>query len=408
MMEPAGPAEGFAMMREAFAASERLRMPVIVRITRSFTQQVEAVEVPDGPHEQPDLGLAGEPWRFVPVPRNVVAKHRELHARLEQAGRWVEELPFNQETGVGDRGIVGVGFAHRKLLEAIGERPVEGLRVLKLAAHYPVPAGLVARFLNGCREVLVIEETEPFVEARLKAIAHDLGCRVTIRGKDSNDLPREGELFRWQIQRALQRFLPDFLPSRIFAEADEAAERPRRESHCAGCRYAEILDSLHSAAAEIGESPVLVGDPGCLVTVADRLHAKYAIGSAVGVADGLRRAGLGRRAVALFGDSSFFHTTLPAICNAVVGRSDILMIVLDNGATVTSGFQPNPGVGRDALGRPAPALSIERIAAACGVEYVQGIGPDAPADDLRAAFRAALAHRGLALLVVRTRCDRHP
>jgi indolepyruvate ferredoxin oxidoreductase alpha subunit len=142
------------------------------------------------------------------------------------------------------------------------------------------------------------------------------------------------------------------------------------------------------------------------VTVADRLHAKYAIGSAVGVADGLRKAGLGRRAVALFGDSSFFHTTLPALCNAVVGRSDILTVVLDNSATVTSGFQPNPGVGRDALGRPAPALSIERIAGACGVGYVRTVGPDAPPADLREAFRAALAHRDLALLVVRTRCDR--
>ena len=82
LLEPAGPAEGFAVIREAFAASERLRMPVIVRITRSFTQQKEPVDVPDGPYEQPSLGLGVEPWRFVPVPRNVVKKHRELHARV--------------------------------------------------------------------------------------------------------------------------------------------------------------------------------------------------------------------------------------------------------------------------------------------------------------------------------------
>ena len=407
LLEPAGPAEGFAMMREAFAASERLRMPVIVRITRSFTQQAEAVEVPDGPFQQPDLGLASEPWRFVPVPRNVVAKHRELHTRLEQAGRWAEGLPFNQLFGAGELGIAGVGFAYRKLLEALGDEPPEGLRVLKLGALYPLPASLVGRLLAGCREVLVVEETEPFVEARIKAIAHDIGSGAKVLGKESGHLPREGELFRWQIQRALRRFLPEFAPAREYVEADEAAERPRRESHCAGCRYGELLDALQAAAAELGEDPLLIGDPGCLATVADRLHAKYAIGSAVGVADGLRRAGLDRRAVALFGDSSFFHTTLPAIVNAVVGRSDIVMVVLDNGATVTSGFQPNPGVGRDALGRPAPALSNERVAAACGVEFVRAIGPDAPAADLRAAFRAVLAHPGLGLLVVRTRCDRH-
>ena len=81
------------------------------------------------------------------------------------------------------------------------------------------------------------------------------------------------------------------------------------------------------------------------------------------------------------------------------------MVVLDNGATVTSGFQPNPGVGRDARGRPSPALSIARIAAACGVEFVRDVGPDARGPALRERFREALAHRGLGLLVVRTPCD---
>jgi indolepyruvate ferredoxin oxidoreductase, alpha subunit len=88
------------------------------------------------------------------------------------------------------------------------------------------------------------------------------------------------------------------------------------------------------------------------------------------------------------------------------------MVVMDNGATVTSGFQTNPGVGRDALGRPAPALSIERIARACGVEWVRSVAPrDAePATDpaLRDAFREALARRGPALLVVRTPCGSDP
>jgi indolepyruvate ferredoxin oxidoreductase alpha subunit len=406
LLEPSGPAEGFAMMLEAFAASERLGLPVVVRITRSFTQQSEAIEVPDGPHVQPDLGLAREPWRFVPVPRNVIAKHRNLHNRVEHARRWAESLPFNRATGDGSRGLVGVGFAHRKLLDVLGDEPPEGLHVLKLGSLFPLPAGVVDRFLAGCREILIVEETEPFIEARLKEVAHELRRDVTILGKGSGHLPREGEVFRWQIRRALGHFVPGFVPRRDFTEADEAAERPRRESHCAGCRYGEILDALQGAAADLGEDVVLVGDPGCLVTVADRLDAKYAIGSAVGVADGLRKSGLGRRAVALFGDSAFFHTAIPGICNAAVSGSDILMVVLDNGATVTSGFQPNPGVGRDALGRPAPSLSIERIAAACGVGSVRGIGPDASAAALRDAFRAALAHRGLALLVVRTRCDR--
>ena len=103
-----------------------------------------------------------------------------------------------------------------------------------------------------------------------------------------------------------------------------------------------VVDALEQTAAALGQELVLVGDPGCVVTVADRLDAKYALGSAVAVADGLSKAGIAGRAVALFGDSSFFHSMLPAICNAVVNQSDVLMIVLDNGATVTTGSSPTP------------------------------------------------------------------
>ena len=76
LLEPATPAEGYAMMLAAFAASEQLRMPVIVRVTRSFTQWSAPVDIAPPPYRQPGLGLAREPWRFVPVPRNVVEKHR--------------------------------------------------------------------------------------------------------------------------------------------------------------------------------------------------------------------------------------------------------------------------------------------------------------------------------------------
>ena len=86
LIEPSGPAEGYALIQAAFEASERLRLPVIIRVTRSFTQQAERVELPDGPFSRVDLGPVREPWRFVPVPRNVVAKHRALHERLAEAG----------------------------------------------------------------------------------------------------------------------------------------------------------------------------------------------------------------------------------------------------------------------------------------------------------------------------------
>jgi indolepyruvate ferredoxin oxidoreductase alpha subunit len=405
-LEPATPAEGFAMMRAAFALSEQHHTAVVVRITRSFLQQAERIDIPEGPYLQPDLGLVRETWRFVPVPRNVVAKHRALHERLERMERWTDATPFNRIEGDGDRGIVASGFISRKLRDVLGDDPREGLRVLKLGAWFPPPRDLISRFLSGCREVLVLEENEPFLETQIKAIAHDRQAHARIFGKATGHARREGELFRWQIQRALERFLPGFVPARAYLEADESSERPPRENFCAGCRFGMVVDALKAAGARLGQDPVLAGDPGCLAPIGDRIDAKFAIGSAVGVADGLNRAGIRERAVAIFGDSSFFHTTMPAIAGAVHHGSDILMVVLDNGATVTSGFQANPGVPRDALGRPAPALDIARIARAIGVEFVRDVGPEDLEARLPHVFHEALTHRGLALIIVRTPCDR--
>jgi indolepyruvate ferredoxin oxidoreductase alpha subunit len=363
------------------------------------------VDVPEAPSAQADRGLARETFRFVVVPRNAVSKHRELHRRLAAAARWVEGLACNQIRGSGPRGVVAAGFVHHKLLDVMGEGLAADVSLLKLGSLYPIPEEFAARFLTACREVLVLEENEPYVEEHLHALAHRHALNVKILGKQTGHVAREGELYRWQIQQALGRFLPQFQPARDYRAEDEAAERPPRENYCAGCRFGAIVDALEQVAAELGEELYLVGDPGCLATIAERLDAKYALGSAVGVADGLSKAGISARPVALFGDSSFFHTMLPAICAAVANRSDILMVVLDNGSSVTTGLQPHPGAGRDALGRPAPALSIERIAQACGVPCVRSAGPDDLDASLPNVFREALAQRTLTLLVVRTRCE---
>jgi len=239
------------------------------------------------------------------------------------------------------------------------------------------------------------------VENHIKAIAHDNSCVTKIYGKQSNHLSREGELFRWQIQRALSEFIPEFIPRRRYLKEKEAEERPIKKDYCAGCGYDKIVDKLEEAAESLGQKPVLIGDPGCLVTVADRLEAKYALGSAVSTADGLSKAGVDERVVALFGDSSFFHTTIPAICNAVHNQSKILMVVLDNKTTATSGFQVNLGVGRDAMGREVQALDIEQIARGCGVKNVYTYGPDDLDSILKETFQNALSQNELALIIIR-------
>lgn len=401
MMEPASPAESYAMMQEAFGISEKYQTAVIIRETRSFSQQVEWVNISEKPYQQVNLGLIREPLRFVPVPKNAVEKHRNLHERMELLTEWANNAQYNLVTGKGNKGIVGAGFAYTKILDALDIDNVAKFKLLKLGLLYPLPAKVIIGFLESCREVLIVEENGPFIENQIKSLAYETGCSPRIYGKKSGHFSREGEVFRWQIQQAIKRFSPGFIPGRRYLAGNESEEKPAKKSFCTNCRYNEVLDHLDSAAKSLAQKPVLIGDPGCLVTVADRIDAKYAIGSAVGVADGLSKAGIDERAIAIFGDSSFFHTSLPAICNAVHNRSNILMVVLDNKATATSGFQPNPGIGKDALGREAPALDIERVARACGVKSVYTADLDDHNPTLEETFKKVLNQLDLTLVIVR-------
>jgi indolepyruvate ferredoxin oxidoreductase alpha subunit len=408
LLEPSSPAEGFAMMCDAFDLSERLHTPVIVRETRSFSQVEGLLHIPAGPPPQHHLEYVSEPWRFVPVPQNVVSKHRALHDRLAACRRWAETSPYLENVGNGDLGILSAGFATRKLNDVLGQAGGGQLSRFRLGVLHPLPAAALARWLGSCREVMVLEETEPFIEQSLHAIAHNESLSTRVLGKLTGHLRPEGELFRWQIVDALRSWQPSLELARAYRREDEQSERPRRESYCAGCRYDEVLDAVAETARTAGGRPILVGDPGCLVTVADRLDAKYAIGSAIGVAHGLALGGAGDRVVALFGDSAFFHSAISALCHAVVCRSPILMIVLDNQSTRTSGNQPHPGVGWDALGNPAPRLSIERIARSCEVPFVRAARLERPATELLAVLREAWAEAGPAMIVVEIPSEETP
>ena len=401
MLEPATPSEAYDMMVNSFQLSERFNIPFIIRETRAFAQQAGKFEMNHEVKQQVNYGLNSDSLRFVPVPKNVVSKHRELHARVEEIRNWFDSSPYNTTKGAGRKGVVAAGFAYSKLIDVIGPSLENEISLLKLGVIYPLPHGVVLKFLQSCDEVLVLEENEPYIEKLLKAFAHEQKCQTKIIGKVNGTVSREGELFRWQIQAALDRFISDFQPYHHFLQENEDSEKPRQKRFCNSCRYDEVLDLLEITAAEINQKLVFVGDPGCLVTVADRLQAKYAIGSAIAVADGMSKTDIREKPVALVGDSGFFHSTLPALFNAIHNRSDILIVILDNGTTLTSGAQPHPGVPKNALNEPAPQTDISKIAKACGIGYVESVDLDDEQVRLQLTIKDALEQQSLAMLIIK-------
>ena len=298
-------------------------------------------------------------------------------------------------------GIVSAGFCTSKLDDVIGGGPgADGNAPgrLALGGIFPLPAAPLRAFLAAHDEVLVVEENEPYLEQRIAALAHAERLPVRVRGKLTGDVARCGELYRWQIAAAVARFAPRVEVSARFTEAGESDERPPRRNHCAGCPFDRLIDAVQAWLAASGRDAWLVADPGCLASEARRLGAKYAIGSAAAVAHGLQHAG--QDAVALFGDSAFFHAALPALCNAYAQRADLAVIVVDNAGAVTTGRQPHPGSGRTAFGSPAPRLDMVALARACGASHAA----QADLEDLAVALPAALDGPGMRVLVVDAPC----
>ena len=400
ILEPSSPNQGFEMMKEAFNLSEEFNLPVILRITRAFTQSHEEFNPTLGNIIQISKGYQAETYRFVPYPGNAVEMHAKLHQRLADFETWANDTQHNEIIGYGSKGIIAAGFVFQKLKDVLGEEIPIDIRILKLCCLSPLPKKIIKQFASSCEEILVLEETDPFVENQLKVVLHDLGLSPRIWGKQSGHVNWEGELFRWHIQKTLEAFIPEYEPVRNFLAVNEAAERPSNTDHCQYYAYEEILEILLDISRELDQKPIIIADPGCMVKVADQLDAKFAIGSAVAVASGLSKAGCDEKLVAFYGDSAFFHSTIPAICNAAYNQSDLLMILLDNSGAASTGNQPSMGTGRDAFGEEALKLSITDIAQACGVKFVRSLKEGISKSEIRKSIREGFEFQGLALVKI--------
>lgn len=406
LLEPASPAEGAAMIAAAFDLSEEMGLPVVVRETRDFTRQCGMVPPLSRASPRPS-DFTSQGLRWVSLPFNVVANHRRLHQRLRDVAARFDCSPFNAVEGRGPVGAVTAGFAHAKLLRAHPEGIPDNMGLLKLGTIYPLPEEMVVGFLADKRNVLVVEETEPLVETRFRALAQRRDLSLEIQGKDTGHLPREGALTAEQIRAAIGQLMRE--PLQPLAGSDRTPPRPSQQGLCEGCFYTPLFEALRDTLAEVGLRGVVCADPGCGIRIHlapfEMLDVKHCMGSAVGLASGLWLAGIEALPIALLGDSSFFHTGLNGLLSAVSSGAQLLVLILENGSAALTGAQPHPGSGRDARGGWAHAVQLGEIVRACGVDHLSSIDPTDRRSTRRELRRALLA-QGLRVVIARGECVR--
>ncbi|MCF8108952.1 MAG: indolepyruvate ferredoxin oxidoreductase subunit alpha, partial [Desulfohalobiaceae bacterium] len=377
MLEPTTIQELKDLTARAFDLSESLNLPVFLRTTTRLNHMRGSVALGSMQPVIAKKAFQKDPFNKVTVPAVSRRLHQVLLSRQEQALDLAEHWETNQIIGRGPFGLVSNGMAFNYVLDAVKDLDLqEKTSLLKLTFSHPMPRNLCLQFLKQVDTVLVVEELEPVLEQELKALAHDNGLKVSILGKDTGGLSRLFEYNPALVREAVAQAFGIERPATGQVDDADLPDLPQRPpTLCAGCPHRATYYEVKQV---YGEDTIYPTDIGCYtlgllppISMADFL---ICMGSSVSSACGFAQAAE-QKTVAFIGDSTFFHSGLTGLVNAVHNRHNFTLVILDNGTTAMTGHQPHPGVDGRPMDWNRDRVSIEQVVRGCGVQDVHVIKP---------------------------------
>jgi indolepyruvate ferredoxin oxidoreductase alpha subunit len=337
VLEPATQQEAYDLTRYGFELSERFRLPVLLRITTRLAHSRSVVERGEET-AQNELNLPGDLKQFILLPSLARKRYKSLLNTQDQLIAEGEQSGLNREEEGGDRqlGIITCGLAYNYYSEVARE---SGLKhpLLKIS-QYPVAPQLLRSFVDMVEQVLVVEEGAPMVEESLRGVLNE---HPAIRGRMDGTLPRDGELSPGLVRVALGMENP---PER----AIPGIVKNRPPALCKGCSHIDTYNALNEAIASYGPGRVF-SDIGCYTLGAlppyNAINSCVDMGASVTMAKGASDAGL-HPSVAVIGDSTFTHSGMTGLLDAVVEKSAVTVIISDNSTTGMTGGQPSHATDR--------------------------------------------------------------
>ena len=400
VLDPRSPREAYEMTSFAFELSEQSRLPVLIRITTRVCHTRGVINY--GRLSKPKVkGFEKDPKRFVPIPSNARNLRVEIEDRLKIAGRLMAESAFHYIHGKGKLGLLASGSPASICADIIKDRQLENIvSLFTLGTVYPLPKKQVIDFISQMDEVLVVEELSPFLENTILSISAQEGIQVKISGKLSGHFPMPFEYDPELIYKAINRCLG--VVSEPIRETEYPATPIRPPILCAGCSH---RNSYVAAKAVFGENHLYFNDIGCYTLgygpPLDTADALLSMGSAFSMASAVSRV-TGQKTVAFMGDSTFFHSGMPPLLDAIKEDSDMMAVILDNQVTAMTGFQESPGI-EIVDKQPVRDISIEAIARALGAREVITVDPYDISATIE-AFRQASQFKGTSVVIAKHPC----
>ena len=402
LLEPSDSQECKDFVKVAFALSEQYDLPVIIRVTTRVCHSKSLVEL----GERAEIGV--KPYsknvqKYAMTPAHAKVRHVIVEEKLGDLQAAAEQSPLNcVEWGGRTKGIITSGISYQYAQEVFGEEA----SYLKLGLTYPLPEQLIREFAAAVEEVFIIEENDPYLENSIKALG------VECKGKAL--LPVCGELNPGIIRQA-------FFSEAIKAENGESiekAEKPEGNSQvelsipgrppvlCAGCPHRGLFYALSKL-----KDVVVSGDIGCYTLgltpplgVTDTVICMGAsISAGIGLEKAFQQGGVPRKVFSCIGDSTFFHSGITGLVDAVYNKSKICVVIMDNRITAMTGHQVNPGTGRTLQGEETTALDLEQLVRAVGIktENIRIVDPYHLAETEKAVREAEAAQEPFVIITRR-------
>lgn len=407
VLEPSSVAEAKEMVRHAFELSETLNEPVILRTTTRINHSTAVVEL--GPMTPPTGSgtFEKDPFSFVCVPAVARKLHARLLDRLTQAEALSNASELNFVEGDGPFGVVCNGVSYAYVDDAIadlGNR--DRFQVLRIGFSHPMPNERIRTFLKCCEKVLVVEEGEPFMEEAVKVIAQEAGLTLPIHGKGAGRLTRLYEYDPAMVRESMADYFGltyHPAPTLNLSDVPEMPQRP--PTLCAGCSHRATFYAVKKATEDM--DTVHPSDIGCYtlgflppLSMGDFV---LCMGASTGAAGGFAKV-TDQKVVSFIGDSTFFHSGIPGLVNAVFNGHDLTLVILDNRTTAMTGHQPNPGVDMQELDLQGYGqIDIEAVVRALGVEHVAIVRPYHIKKSI-AAIKEAVAYNGVSVVISKEKC----
>lgn len=407
VLEPSSAQEAKDMIGYAFDLSEQLREPVIFRTTTRLNHSTARVALGNIRKPVTKGDFTKDPFNYVTVPAVSRKLHVKLLKNIEKATELADKSSWNVIQGKGPWGVICNGVSYNYVTDAVADLRIgDRVKILRIGFSHPMPGNLIKSFLSGCEKVLVVEEGEPYMEEAVKAFAQEAGYTGEIRGKHPDLFSRLFEFDPAMVRTTLAKFFSVSCDTSKIPNLSDIPPLPQRPPNlCAGCSHRATFYAVNKATE--GMDTIRPTDIGCYtlgflppLSTGDFL---ICMGSSVSTGCGFSKT-TGKKVISYIGDSTFFHSGIPGLVNAVFNNHDITLVILDNGTTAMTGHQPHPGVDMEALSYGGfHRISIESVVRGIGVEHVSVIRPYNVKKSIRAVTEA-IAHKGVSVIIAKQTC----